>query len=103
MNQRQAEQSINQSNHYSTSLSSNPKKCTLLLSDGSEFVGELVGVEGVATGEVIFNTAMSGYQEIITDPSYARQLICFTSSHIGNVGVNQYSLHTFLFQCLDSL
>ena len=63
----------------------------LVLADGSVFEGELIGPVapgGVATGEVVFNTAMSGYQEIITDPSYAGQIITFTYPHIGNYGVN---------------
>jgi len=63
----------------------------LVLADGSVFEGELIGAEapgGVATGEVVFNTALSGYQEIITDPSYAGQIITFTYPHIGNYGVN---------------
>ena len=63
----------------------------LVLADGSVFEGELIGAAaptGVATGEVVFNTAMSGYQEIITDPSYAGQIISFTYPHIGNYGVN---------------
>jgi carbamoyl-phosphate synthase small subunit len=63
----------------------------LVLADGSVFEGELLGPEasgGVATGEVVFNTALSGYQEIITDPSYAGQIISFTYPHIGNYGVN---------------
>ncbi|HZA00277.1 MAG TPA: carbamoyl-phosphate synthase domain-containing protein, partial [Acidimicrobiales bacterium] len=62
----------------------------LVLADGSTFEGELIGAEpagGVATGEVVFNTVMSGYQEVISDPSYAGQVICFTGSHIGNYGV----------------
>lgn len=63
----------------------------LVLADGSVFEGELIGAEppgGIAAGEVVFNTVMSGYQEVITDPSYAGQIITFTSSHIGNYGVN---------------
>lgn len=63
----------------------------LVLSDGSVFEGELIGAAapgGIATGEVVFNTALSGYQEIITDPSYAGQIISFTYPHIGNYGVN---------------
>jgi carbamoyl-phosphate synthase small subunit len=63
----------------------------LVLADGSVFEGELIGPEpagGIATGEVVFNTALSGYQEIITDPSYAGQMIAFTYPHIGNYGVN---------------
>ncbi len=60
----------------------------LALADGSLFWGQAIGHVGIATGEVVFNTAMSGYQEILTDPSYAEQLITFTYPHIGNVGVN---------------
>ena len=63
----------------------------LVLADGSVFEGELIGAAaptGIATGEVVFNTALSGYQEIITDPSYAGQIIGFTYPHIGNYGVN---------------
>jgi carbamoyl-phosphate synthase small subunit len=63
----------------------------LVLADGSVFEGDLIGAEapgGIATGEVVFNTAMSGYQEIISDPSYAGQIITFTYPHIGNYGVN---------------
>jgi carbamoyl-phosphate synthase small subunit len=62
----------------------------LVLADGATFEGELVGAQptgGVATGEVVFNTALSGYQEVISDPSYAGQIITFTASHIGNYGV----------------
>jgi carbamoyl-phosphate synthase small subunit len=58
----------------------------LALADGTVFRGSSVGAQGFATGEVVFNTAMTGYQEIITDPSYAGQLITFTSPHIGNYG-----------------
>ena len=59
----------------------------VLLEDGTRFEGEAVGAPGPVTGEVVFNTAMSGYQESMTDPSYARQLITFTYPHIGNYGV----------------
>lgn len=61
----------------------------LVLADGTTFRGEKIGadpVDGVATGEVVFNTVMSGYQEVITDPSYAGQIISFTYPHIGNYG-----------------
>ena len=61
----------------------------LVLADGSVFKGIAIGAEGLTVGEVVFNTAMTGYQEILTDPSYARQLITLTYPHIGNVGVNQ--------------
>ena len=59
----------------------------VLLEDGTRFDGEAVGAPPPVTGEVVFNTAMSGYQESMTDPSYARQLITFTYPHIGNYGV----------------
>ncbi|MEM9040024.1 MAG: glutamine-hydrolyzing carbamoyl-phosphate synthase small subunit [Actinomycetota bacterium] len=61
----------------------------LVLEDGSVLEGELIGARSpVATGEVVFNTVLSGYQEVITDPSYAGQIITFTNPHIGNYGVN---------------
>jgi len=60
----------------------------LVLEDGTFFQGYGFGFEGVATGEVCFNTSITGYQEIITDPSYAGQIINFTFPHIGNVGIN---------------
>ncbi|MGD8574179.1 MAG: glutamine-hydrolyzing carbamoyl-phosphate synthase small subunit [Gammaproteobacteria bacterium] len=63
-------------------------KAILALEDGSIFRGQSIGAEGTTTGEVVFNTAMSGYQEILTDPSYSRQLVTLTYPHIGNVGVN---------------
>jgi carbamoyl-phosphate synthase small subunit len=58
------------------------------LADGTVFRGVLAGVAGEATGEVVFNTACTGYQEILTDPSYARQLVTLTQPHIGNTGAN---------------
>jgi len=67
------------------------REAALVLRDGELFEGEAVGAEaegGVAVGEVVFNTALSGYQEILTDPSYAGQIITFTYPHIGNYGVN---------------
>ena len=60
----------------------------LVLADGSVFRGRSIGAEGIATGEVVFNTALTGYQEILTDPSYSRQIVTLTYPHIGNVGVN---------------
>ncbi len=60
----------------------------LALADGSVFHGRSIGVSGEITGEVVFNTAMTGYQEILTDPSYAQQIVTLTHPHIGNVGVN---------------
>jgi carbamoyl-phosphate synthase small subunit len=60
----------------------------LVLEDGSVFRGTAIGAEGSAVGEVVFNTAMTGYQEILTDPSYARQIVTLTYPHIGNTGTN---------------
>jgi carbamoyl-phosphate synthase small subunit len=60
----------------------------LALEEGSLFPGEAIGISGQAVGEVVFNTAMTGYQEILTDPSYARQIITLTYPHIGNTGTN---------------
>ncbi|MGA1207983.1 MAG: carbamoyl phosphate synthase small subunit, partial [Litorivicinaceae bacterium] len=60
----------------------------LLLADGTRFLGRSIGADGFSVGEVVFNTAMTGYQEILTDPSYARQLVTLTYPHIGNVGIN---------------
>ncbi|MGJ8686755.1 MAG: glutamine-hydrolyzing carbamoyl-phosphate synthase small subunit [Spongiibacteraceae bacterium] len=60
----------------------------LALADGSIFRGVAIGAEGHSLGEVVFNTAMTGYQEILTDPSYARQIVTLTYPHIGNTGVN---------------
>jgi carbamoyl-phosphate synthase small subunit len=64
------------------------KPALLALGDGSLFRGESIGSIGQTTGEVVFNTALTGYQEILTDPSYARQIVTLTYPHIGNVGVN---------------
>jgi carbamoyl-phosphate synthase small subunit len=61
----------------------------LALEDGTVFEGRAVGAEGEATGELVFNTSMSGYQEILTDPSYAGQVVTMTYPHIGNYGVNE--------------
>lgn len=64
------------------------KPAVLVLADGSVFRGSAIGAEGQSVGEVVFNTAMTGYQEILTDPSYARQIVTLTYPHIGNTGVN---------------
>ena len=60
----------------------------LALADGTIFHGVSIGIEGISTGEVAFNTAMTGYQEILTDPSYCQQIITLTYPHIGNTGIN---------------
>jgi carbamoyl-phosphate synthase small subunit len=65
-----------------------PKPALLALQDGTIFRGRSIGADGISAGEVVFNTAMTGYQEILTDPSYCQQLITLTYPHIGNTGVN---------------
>ena len=76
--------------------SQKPKDATgvLVLSDGSVFWGRGLGAEGASTGELCFNTSMTGYQEITTDPSYAGQIITFTFPHIGNTGINMQDIET---------
>ena len=66
----------------------------VLLEDGTRFDGDACGAPGPVTGEVVFNTAMSGYQESMTDPSYAGQLITFTYPHIGNYGVSEQAMES---------
>ena len=61
----------------------------LALEDGSIFRGQSIGAQGTTVGEVVFNTAMTGYQEILTDPSYRRQIITLTYPQIGNTGVTE--------------
>src|ERR671930_503700 len=67
------------------------REAALVLADGTVFEGEAIGAEppgGIASGEVVFNTVLSGYQEVLSDPSYAGQIITFTYPHIGNYGTN---------------
>ena len=64
------------------------KSAILVLEDGSIFKGKSIGYQGLSVGEVVFNTALTGYQEILTDPSYAQQIVTLTYPHIGNVGTN---------------
>src|SRR5262245_49756377 len=72
-----------------------PKATALLvLADGTVLEGSGLGATGHAVGEVCFNTAMTGYEEILTDPSYAGQIITFTFPHIGNVGTNEDDIET---------
>src|SRR6516164_5670194 len=66
----------------------------LVLADGAVIEGAGVGAAGEASGEICFNTAMTGYEEILTDPSYAGQIVTFTFPHIGNVGVNDEDIET---------
>ena len=69
-------------------MSASPSSALLALADGSLFSGHSVGAVGATVGEVVFNTAITGYQEILTDPSYCEQIVTFTYPHIGNTGVN---------------
>ena len=64
------------------------KSAVLVLEDGTVFKGDAIGADGYCVGEVVFNTAMTGYQEILSDPSYAQQIVTLTYPHIGNVGMN---------------
>ena len=73
------------------------RDAALVLADGSVFEGELIGSDlpaGMASGEVVFNTVMSGYQEVLTDPSYAGQIVTFTYPHIGNYGTNAFDMES---------
>src|SRR6056300_1837194 len=67
-------------------MDNSTKKATLLLEDGTVFYGTSTGLDGTAFGEICFNTGMTGYQEIFTDPSYFGQLMVTTNAHIGNYG-----------------
>jgi carbamoyl-phosphate synthase small subunit len=73
---------------HSSNESGSNVPAILVLADGSVFRGFSAGAEGMRVGEVVFNTSMTGYQEILTDPSYARQIVTLTYPHIGNTGVN---------------
>jgi len=66
----------------------------LALEDGTIFHGISVGIDGMTTGEVVFNTSMTGYQEILTDPSYCKQIVTLTYPHIGNTGINQEDMES---------
>ena len=71
-----------------------PTPAVLALEDGTVFRGISIGASGVTTGEVVFNTAMTGYQEILTDPSYSRQIVTLTYPHVGNTGVTPEDLES---------
>ena len=71
-----------------------PSPAILALADGSIFRGTAIGAAGQAVGEVVFNTAMTGYQEILTDPSYCRQIVTLTYPHIGNTGINDEDIES---------
>jgi len=70
------------------SLQGNHAPAILALADGTVFVGNSIGAAGSTVGELVFNTAMTGYQEILTDPSYCQQIVTLTYPHIGNYGIN---------------
>jgi carbamoyl-phosphate synthase small subunit len=76
------------------SLTNRRQRAVLLLDDGTRFEGESCGAQGIAVGEVCFNTSMTGYQEILTDPSYAGQIITMTYPEMGNYGVNPADLES---------
>jgi len=71
----------------------------LALADGTIFLGKSIGASGQTVGEVVFNTAMTGYQEIVSDPSYARQIVTLTYPHIGNTGVNALDMEAGRLHC----
>ena len=66
----------------------------LALADGTVFIGNSIGSTGTTVGEVVFNTAMTGYQEILTDPSYCQQIVTLTYPHIGSYGVNAQDMES---------
>ena len=80
-----------------------PATALLILDDGTRLEGHGIGAIGHSAGEVCFNTAMTGYQEILTDPSYAGQIITFTFPHIGNVGTNDEDIETVNMAALSGI
>lgn len=78
----------------SQSAGEQPKRCLLALEDGETYSGYSFGTEGTSTGELVFNTSLSGYQEILTDPSYAGQIVTLTYPEIGNYGTNKEDLES---------
>lgn len=76
------------------------KSALLVLEDGTQFHGRAIGAEGTAVGEVVFNTSITGYQEILTDPSYSRQIVTLTYPHIGNAGTNEVDNESACVQAL---
>jgi len=77
-----------------TGWQEHPQTARLILADGTVLMAKGIGATGHAVGEVCFNTAMTGYQEVLSDPSYAGQIITFTFPHIGNIGTNPDDLET---------
>ena len=86
-----------------TGWQQSPATALLILADGTRLEGHGIGAIGHAAGEVCFNTAMTGYQEILTDPSYAGQIITFTFPHIGNVGANDEDIETVNMAALSGV
>ena len=78
----------NENDFHIAQISKIMKNAILLLADGRAFKGSAFGAEGETIGEVCFNTGMTGYQEILTDPSYCKQIVTMTAPHIGNYGIN---------------
>ena len=77
----------------------NKKKAVLALADGTVFEGKSIGASGEINGEIVFNTSMTGYQEILTDPSYAKQIVTLTYPHIGNTGTNHEDTDSIHIWC----
>ena len=86
-----------------TGWQQSPATAVLILADGTRLEGHGIGAVGHAAGEVCFNTAMTGYQEVLTDPSYAGQIITFTFPHIGNVGTNDEDIETVNMAALSGV
>src|SRR3954453_1810137 len=81
-------------NGAATAMRSGGMSAYVLLEDGTRFDGEAVGADGSVTGEGVFTTGMSGYQEAMSDPSFARQIITFTTDHVGNYGVSEQAMES---------
>lgn len=81
---------------------SHQSHAVLALADGTVFRGMSIGMEGLSTGEIVFNTSMSGYQEILTDPSYCRQIVTLTYPHIGNTGTNPEDAESGQVDCVHA-
>ena len=86
-----------------TGWQQSPATAVLILADGTRLEGRGIGAVGHAAGEVCFNTAMTGYQEVLTDPSYAGQIVTFTFPHIGNVGANDEDIETVNMAALSGV
>lgn len=83
----------------SSFLTESLRPAILVLADGMVFEGRSIGIDGMSVGEVVFNTAMTGYQEILTDPSYAQQMVTLTYPHIGNTGTNLEDMESDSVYC----